>query len=190
MYVDRVLFPVTALGPGKRIAIWLVGCHRHCPGCANPELWNPKPSQRIMVEKLSMLIRQTAIERCADGLTITGGEPFEQAEELLDLLNSLRDLQLNTLVFSGYRLEELQKKEKAKEVLERIDVLIDGEYIKEQNDGKAALRGSANQRINILNPSCSADYEEYLLVGRQIQNFVYGNMILSVGIHSEDDARK
>ena len=77
MYVDRVLFPVTALGPGKRIAVWLVGCHRHCPGCANPELWSPKPSQKISVEKLSKMIRQMAIERQADGLTITGGEPFE-----------------------------------------------------------------------------------------------------------------
>lgn len=188
MYVDRVLFPVTALGPGKRIAVWLVGCHRHCPGCANPELWNPKPHQRISVEKLTGLIRQVAIERRADGLTITGGEPFEQSTELLDLLYGLRDLHLNTLVFSGYRLEELQRTAKA--VLERIDVVIDGEYIREQNDGKAVLRGSVNQRINVLNPNCQADYEEYLLAGRQIQNFIYGDMILSVGIHSEDEERK
>lgn len=190
MYVDRVLFPVTALGPGKRIAVWLVGCHRHCPGCANPELWNPKPSQRISVEKLSNLIRQMAIERQADGLTITGGEPFEQSKELLYLLNSLRDLHLNALVFSGYKLEELQRTDTAKEVLEHIDVLIDGEYIKEQNDGKTVLRGSANQRMNVFNPKCQADYDEYLLAGRQIQNFVYGDMILSVGIHSEDEARE
>ena len=190
MYVDRVLFPVTALGPGKRIAVWLVGCHRHCPGCANPELWSPKPSQKISVEKLSKMIRQMAIERQADGLTITGGEPFEQSEELLELLDSLRDLRLNTLVFSGYKLEELQRSEKAKKALELIDALIDGEYIREQNDGKAVLRGSANQRINILNPSCRTDYKEYLLAGRQIQNFVYRDTILSVGIHSEDEARE
>ena len=186
MYVDRVLFPVTALGPGKRIAVWLAGCHRHCPGCANPELWNPKPTQKISVEKLSKLIRQTAIEWQADGLTITGGEPFEQSKDLMCLLNGLRDLQLNTLVFSGYKLEELRKTETARDVLELIDVLIDGKYIREQNDGKSVLRGSVNQRINVLNPKCQADYEEYLLVGRQLQNFVYGDMILSVGIHSED----
>ena len=190
MYVDRILFPVTALGPGNRIAVWLAGCHRHCHGCANPELWKAKPSQKISVEKLSGLIRQTAMERQADGLTITGGEPFEQSEALLALLNSLCGLQLNTLVFTGYKLEELQRAETAKKALELIDVLIDGEYIRAQNDGKSALRGSANQRLNILNPDCSADYEAYLRVGRQIQNFVYGDTILSVGIHSEDEARK
>ena len=93
-------------------------------------------------------------------------------------------------MFSGYKLEELQRSEKAKKALELIDALIDGEYIREQNDGKAVLRGSANQRINILNPSCRTDYKEYLLAGRQIQNFVYRDTILSVGIHSEDEARE
>ena len=190
MFVDRILFPVTALGPGNRIAIWLAGCHRKCLGCANPELWVQKPSQQISVKKLSGLIRQTAVDRRVDGLTISGGEPFEQSDEVLDLLRSLSDLHLNTLVFSGCKLEELQKREIAKEAMRLIDVLIDGEYIREQNDGKAALRGSLNQRINILNPDCQAVYETYLQTGRQIQNFVYGNVILSVGIHSEDKAKE
>lgn len=189
MFVDRVLFPVTALGPGNRIVMWTVGCRRMCPGCANPELWNPKPNQRIEVSKLAEIIRQTAINRHADGLTISGGEPFDQSAELLQLLKNMSDLNLDTLVFSGYRIEELRKRKETSEVLEYIDVLIDGEYIREQNDGKSTLRGSQNQRINYLSGKNRAAYEEYLLAGRQIQNFVYGDVILSVGIHTEDEKK-
>lgn len=189
MYVDRILFPVTALGPGKRIAIWMVGCHRKCLGCANPELWIPKATQKINVTKLANLIRNTVTNKGADGLTISGGEPFEQSEELLALLKSIANLKLNTLVFSGFKMEELMQRDDTRAVLKYVDVLIDGEYIKELNDGKSTLLGSSNQRINILNPKCRDSVADYVQKGRQIQNFVYGNMILSVGIHSEDKMR-
>ena len=53
MYLDRVIYPVTALGPGNRVAIWTVGCNRKCEGCANPELWERHPEQLITADKLA-----------------------------------------------------------------------------------------------------------------------------------------
>ena len=182
MYIDRLLYPVTALGPGKRIALWVSGCSRHCKKCANPELWERHEYQKITSEKLVKAIN-SVIERGIDGITITGGEPFDQATELCEVIDELPE-QINVLVFSGYRYAELLKKEDSRELLSRIDVLIDGEYVDELNDNNAALRGSLNQHIWYLNKEVQPEYEKYLSEGRKIQNFVYDYKIISVGIHN------
>ena len=82
MYVARILYPVEVLGPGKRIGLWLSGCSRKCAGCSNPELWEQKKEQLISVERLSSLLHRIALNRPVDGMTITGGEPMDQAAEL------------------------------------------------------------------------------------------------------------
>lgn len=58
MYIDRFLYPVTSLGPGKRLVIWVSGCNAHCEGCANPELWTQKSEQFISVENLASAIKK------------------------------------------------------------------------------------------------------------------------------------
>lgn len=182
MFLDRILYPVTALGPGNRIGIWTVGCSRKCFGCANPELWIRHPEQKIEPTRVAYYINAMT-EKEIDGITITGGEPFEQASEIIDLIDAL-NFENEILVFSGYQLEELrQDKEKAR-LLSRIDVLIDGSYIQEMNDGMSALRGSTNQMIHFLNESVIDRYEQYIKEGRQIQNFMYDYKIISVGIHN------
>ncbi len=182
IYIDRILYPVTALGPGKRIALWTAGCSRRCPGCANPELWERHQEQEIEVQKLAKYVNTISAGQ-ADGITITGGEPFDQAEEIVELLDCLT-FPAEILVFSGYTMEELCQDEKKRKLLERIDVLVDGEYIEDKNDGKAVLRGSSNQRIHYLRTEAEAKYAAYLKEGRKIQNFVYDYKTLSVGIHN------
>lgn len=182
MYVDRVLYPVTALGPGKRVALWVTGCNRYCRKCANPELWERHEYQKISSQKLCQAV-QGVIGTGIDGITITGGEPFDQAAELCEFLDGLPE-SLDILVFSGYRYDELLKRSETRELLSRIDVLIDGEYVDEQNDNRSALRGSTNQQIRFLNMDVQPEYERYLAEGRKIQNFVYDYEIISVGIHN------
>lgn len=182
MYIDRLLYPVTSLGPGNRAAIWVAGCNRYCKKCANPELWEQHEYQRIEPERLAGAI-SNVINTGIDGITITGGEPFNQAEELCKLIDSLPD-DIDILVFTGYKYEELLVKDGVREFLSRIDVLIDGEYIDELNDNHAALRGSTNQRIIYLNKELRSKYEKYLTEGRKIQNFVYDYRTVSVGIHN------
>lgn len=184
MYLDRVLFPVTALGPGERVTLWVSGCKRQCPGCANPELWEQHEYQKVNVNVLAEKINK-AFGTKEIGITISGGEPFDQADELSELLDLIPQKK-DVLVFSGYRHEELQKKEEAAGLLRRIDVLVDGPYIEEQNDNSSALRGSVNQNILFLNEKVRSIYEEYMKKGRTIQNFVYDYKTVSVGIHNRE----
>jgi anaerobic ribonucleoside-triphosphate reductase activating protein len=89
MNVARILYPVKVLGPGDRIGIWLCGCNRACPGCSNPELWSPRPEFELSVENLCHLINQILVNHPVDGITITGGEPFQQAADLWMLISRL-----------------------------------------------------------------------------------------------------
>ncbi|MBQ8160155.1 MAG: radical SAM protein [Clostridia bacterium] len=183
-----MLCPVTALGPGERLCLWVSGCRRRCSGCANPELWEQKPSQAVSVDRLISALGDIFQTHRIDGITITGGEPFLQAEvlcEMLDAMDRLGGMPKDILVFTGFFLEELEAEEETRRLLERIGVLIDGPYERDNNDGVSALRGSSNQRIHYLREDLEKTYALYLQQGRQIQNIVYDYRILSVGIHRE-----
>lgn len=187
MNIARILYPVEVLGPGKRIGIWVCGCSRGCQGCSNPELWVPKPEYEASVGEVMGLINRIARMHPIDGFTISGGEPMDQARELAELISQLKVYSNDILIYSGYRIEELreQKNEETDMVLEQASVLIDGEYREEENTDML-LRGSANQRIHILNPDMKETYEAYLAAAHnQIQNFVTSNGVVSVGIHKK-----
>lgn len=187
MFAARILYPVEVLGPGKRIGLWLSGCARKCPGCSNPELWEQKQDQQISPQRLSGLFHRLALDHPVDGITITGGEPMDQAEELAELLPLLRDLSDDILLYSGYTLEEIRKKQGGAEqrVLENLAVLVDGDYQERLNDA-SPLRGSSNQRVHIFRESVRSRYKEYLKGESRIQNFSLGNSIVSAGIHRPD----
>lgn len=98
-----------------------------------------------------MLSVDTILEKSnenIDGITVSGGEPFEQYEGLLALLKRAKAIELNTIVFSGHTYEHIQ--EHFFECLNYIDVLIDGEYIDEKRSFRFPLIGSTNQQIRCL----------------------------------------
>ncbi len=136
-----------ALGPGNRFVIWTQGCLRKCKGCASPEHQPLDGGYLVDTKELS---DQICSCRSIDGITISGGEPFLQAQALTDLLNGVSTVrpELTVLVFTGNKLEELTDLD-SKEFLGKIDLLIDGEYIPDLNDGKG-LRGSSNQKFHFL----------------------------------------
>lgn len=188
MYAARMLYPVRVLGPGERIGLWLSGCPRACPGCSNPELWQQRESQRISVERLSELMHRLAEGRQVDGITITGGEPLLQGEELALLLEMTADITADVLIYTGYTLEEARALPGAAQVLARTAVLIDGPYLQEFNDA-LPLRGSRNQRIHYLRAEMQPRYETFMAdTGASIQNFSMGSSIVSVGIHRAEYA--
>ncbi|MDO4338006.1 MAG: 4Fe-4S single cluster domain-containing protein [Eubacteriales bacterium] len=184
MNVARLLYPVKVLGPGNRVGIWLCGCHRRCKGCSNPELWAEKKEYEITIPQLLELIKKINTEHDIDGFTISGGEPMNQAFELSILVDELKLISKDILVYSGYRLEELVNRDsQTQHILDTIAVLIDGVYIEENNDG-SLLRGSSNQRIHMLNCELESLYKDYLSKTKnQIQNFTTVDGIVSVGIH-------
>lgn len=185
MNIARILYPVRVLGPGDRIGIWVVGCHRACPGCSNPELWEQQSKYDISIPELISIIRKIVSQRSVDGFTISGGEPMHQAEELSELIDRLQEISSDILVYSGYTLDELRlsSSKAILAVLSKTGVLIDGPYIETLNDN-SLLRGSSNQRIHILNPDLEDRYFDYLQsTSNQIQNFITADGVVSVGIH-------
>ena len=184
MLIDQLLYPVEVLGPGKRIALWVVGCNHRCKGCSNPELWKPNGQQPVSPKELFFAIAQIVKENQIDGVTITGGEPFDQEEELLELVRYLRIITSDILVFSGYCHEELLARFNAVAIMEHIAVLVDGPYKAECNLG-LPLRGSSNQRVLLFDRDLKERYKAYLATPeRRIQNFYFGDQAVSVGIHN------
>ncbi len=145
--LSRMHFPVTTLGPGRRIGIWFQGCSIRCPGCISADTWGPG-HRRLSLERLLEQITPWLHE--AEGITISGGEPFDQFDALQSLLEGLRRLsELDILVYSGYSLEQLA--EPLFQTKGLIDALISDPYI-EALGQTMALRGSDNQRLNLLTP--------------------------------------
>lgn len=143
--LNRVHFPVTALGPGRRVGIWLQGCSIRCPGCMSLDTWARAAATIPVTEVVDGIL---AWLREADGVTISGGEPFDQPEALHALLAALRAAQCpSVLVYSGYSLNRLTGLHS--ETLALIDVLISEPFDKSQI-APALLRGSSNQRVTCL----------------------------------------
>lgn len=150
-------FPVEGLGPGRRLAIWLRGCDRHCPGCISPELW--APGERTPLEAVAAAL--APFLPGADGLTVSGGEPFYQAEALSALIRLLRQqVDIEVLAYTGFLLEELRERGgAAAELLELVDILIDGPFV-EDAPNTLRWRGSDNQRAHLLTARAQRHAEE------------------------------
>lgn len=188
MFVEQILYPIETLGPGKRIAVWTAGCTKHCFNCANPELWDAQNKSRIDVKDVAQIIHNICRENVVDGITFTGGDPLEQAEEMILLLKLIKSDINDVLVYTGYQYSELcllLEEKKLIDLKKYITVLIDGPYIDEMNDNSCSLRGSLNQEIIYFDKTYQHCYEKYLSKGRKIQNVMLGNRLISVGIHNK-----
>ena len=181
MYVARVLYPVEVLGPGKRVGIWFCGCPHRCKGCSNPELWEFQERYKTTPKAVFEMVKSLSKEHPIDGFTITGGDPFFQTKELMKLLELLKEISDDMIVYTGYELTELEP-----DKLNHISVLIDGKYIEELNDN-SLLKGSSNQQVYILDETKQEKYNSYFKTEtNKIQNFFTSDGIISVGIHRPD----
>lgn len=188
MLIDRILYPITALGPGKRVVIWMVGCRKMCERCANPELRAFDTSKEMTLQAFSSAL-SVFRDKEIDGFTITGGEPFCQSNQLPQYILEMKKYADDILVFSGYSLYELKKMKtddpSIQECISMISVMILGEYKDELNDNRTSLVASTNQEIVYENTDLRPVYEEYMKKGRIIENVFYGSRMISVGIHNK-----
>ena len=145
--LSRVHFPVTALGPGRRLGIWFQGCSIRCPGCISADTWGSGRHRTSVVQLLDHIQPWLAQ---ADGVTVSGGEPFDQPDALFELLAALRPRSdMDILVYSGHRLEQLAF------FLDRAEGMIDAlisDPFEQDLPQSIALRGSDNQRLSLLTP--------------------------------------
>ncbi len=165
------------LGPGYRAVVWVMGCGRKCEGCIAPEMWDYDGGDEVTVEELAEFMLQNDV----DGITVSGGEPFDQPEGLTELLKYIKAKGKNTWVFTGYTIAELRNSdnENTKNALQYVDVLVDGEYIKEKS-GTFPYRGSANQNIIYLTDAIPAIPSDD--AGGRIQVVMKGNELMVVGV--------
>ena len=137
-------------GYGLRAAVFVQGCSHGCPGCHNPQTHDPGGGRTQSPEALAALLAQNPL---LDGLTLTGGEPMEQARACAALARLARAQGLNVWVYTGYVYEQLLQEADPDRLalLAQTDVLVDGPFILAQRSLELRWRGSANQRVIDLN---------------------------------------
>jgi len=183
IHISRMHFPITSLGFGSRVGIWFQGCSIQCAGCVSRDTWDPEPG-RIEFSRLAQVIEPWA-QRAA-GLTISGGEPFEQPVALAALIQWWRSrFQGDILVFSGYSSEQLT--ERFTGILEDIDVLISDPFDSKQAQTKP-LRGSDNQRMHLLTPLARERYS-VVAISNALDVCFDGNTVWLAGIPKPDDLK-
>ena len=132
-------------GPGLRFTIFTQGCPHHCKGCHNPQTWDFSGGTPADLEQLYQSIVSNPI---LSGVTLSGGEPFAQAAELLPLVKRLKDAKIEVVAYSGYTFEELfHADDEKRELLLLCDTLVDGKFLLEQRSLDLKFKGSKNQRI-------------------------------------------
>jgi len=135
-------------GPGLRFVIYTQGCGLCCEGCHNPETWDYDGGFEITVDEI---INQIKSNPLTDGITISGGEPFDKAADCYSLAAFAHVLGLNVWVFTGKTFEEIftdaSENNDILKFLEQIDVLVDGRYVAKERTLALKWRGSKNQRL-------------------------------------------
>lgn len=133
-------------GPGLRLAVFVQGCSHGCNGCHNPDTHDAAGGKSMDTQEILAMLRANPL---LDGLTLSGGEPFEQPEACLLLAKAAKGLELNVWVYSGYTYEALLGKgdEDIDALLAVCDVLVDGPFVLGQRSLDLDFRGSSNQRL-------------------------------------------
>lgn len=139
----------TVNGTGFRSVVFFSGCSLNCKGCHNKEMQDHQYGEAVSVEDIMKRIMKN--KPLLDGVTISGGDPFEQIEGLTDLLKALKEENIDVWVYTGRTKELLEMDDKNKEALNLINTLVDGPFIEEMKTSHAPFIGSTNQRILKLN---------------------------------------
>lgn len=157
--LSRIHFPVSTLGPGKRIGIWFQGCSLRCPGCVSTDTWAPLRTNTTISEVLKVC---ASFSEGIDGVTITGGEPTEQPVALVALLQGLTDIlptEVDVLLYSGRPFGELSSL--LGELAGLVDALISEPYVESEKQTRP-LMGSDNQQLHLLTPLGRTRFGKYL----------------------------
>lgn len=135
-------------GEGVRLTVFTQGCPHHCHGCHNPQTWSLDGGHEIDTEEIVQKLKANPL---LSGITFSGGEPFLQPAPLTELARAAHKLGLDVWSYTGFTLEELEKRTDVQQLLNEVDVLVDGPYVEALRDLTLRFRGSSNQRIIDLN---------------------------------------
>ena len=188
--IDSLQWPITVLGFGARVAIWFQGCSIGCPGCCAKHTWDADAGKAVMLSEVLDWIRSLPLADI-DGVTITGGEPFEQPEALTGLVRSLRrdvdfPRDVDVLCYSGFPWKRLRAR--YGEILRDLDAVIAEPYMERRSP--KWLRGSGNQTVHALSEIGSERYGSEPEVRNALQIVAAGDGVRIVGIPNRGDLEK
>ncbi len=140
----RIVEDTMVDGPGMRTAIYAAGCTHHCPGCHNPQSWDIRAGEKMTTEDI---LRPILADPFAD-VTFTGGDPMMQPEGFTELARAIRERSRKTIwCYTGYTYEALLTMPPQRELMQHLDVLVDGPFVQSLRDEQLRFRGSSNQRL-------------------------------------------
>jgi anaerobic ribonucleoside-triphosphate reductase activating protein len=135
-------------GPGIRFVVFTQGCKHNCPGCHNPHTHSFDGGEIVEIDSIIDSIKENPL---LSGVTLSGGEPFEQAKALAELSKKIKELGYNIISYTGYTYEYIiENSSEASgwmDLLKEIDILIDGRFEIEKKSLNLRYKGSSNQRI-------------------------------------------
>lgn len=146
MRISRIAAPITVLGPGRRAVLWVQGCTLSCAGCASVDTWAADGGREMSVEDVTEELLQLIEEHDLGGVTVSGGEPFQQAERVADVLAAVRAArpEIDVVVFTGY--DAAVARRRSVRLARLTDILVAGRYDRSQPSDQPLL-ASANQKI-------------------------------------------
>lgn len=154
--ISRIHFPVTTLGPGRRLGIWFQGCSLRCEGCISVDTW---ATAKTLIPIEQLMTKLSSYLPLIDGITISGGEPFDQFEALLAIVVQLRErTKVDILVYTGYAVEDIT--DQLQQIKPYIDVLI-SDLFQRQSSQTLRLRGSDNQRLHCFTSQAVEKFAYY-----------------------------
>ncbi len=157
-------------GPGIRTVIWTQGCGHNCLGCHNPITHDFNGGFLKDVDELK---EELAAIKLQDGVTLSGGDPMYQVDACLEIAKFCQENNLNVWCYTGFTYEELmnmsKKNNKIIELLNCIDVLVDGEFVLKEKTLNAKFRGSKNQRL--IDVASSLKQNQVVLYEEKIKQF-------------------
>ncbi|MDM5314523.1 4Fe-4S single cluster domain-containing protein [Fictibacillus sp. b24] len=178
--IHRFLPFTTVEGPGKRFCLWVQGCSIRCEGCGVPWTWSKENGKIISVTDLFEEIKRSKQDNRIEGITILGGEPFDQAEPLGELAVMVKEIGLTVMVFSGYLFENLKERNDAQNLLHAADLLIDGPFIKDKLDLTRPWVGSSNQRYHFLTKAYKHIENELESIQNKVEIRIGSNGVVSI----------
>lgn len=195
--ISRIHHPLHSLGPGTRIGIWLQGCTLACDGCMSKHTWSKESGQNYSQQEVLKKIENIYLESNSkvDGITFSGGEPFEQGGAFLGLVEHIKlwrdqtQPSLDLLCYTGFRWASIRKRFPS--ALDLFDGIISEPYSKNDNNN-SQIMGSSNQLLHHLTPLGKEMYNDewQALTDRKIDIVVDNNSVSVLGIPNQGDLDK
>lgn len=136
-------------GEGVRCSLFVSGCSHGCDGCFNEEAWDYRSGSKFSTAEVEVILKELD-KPYVTGLSLLGGDPLmpKNISTVIDLCKTVKELHPTKTIWcwSGYTLEEI-KLNHSKDILQYLDVLVDGKFIESEKNLKLPFRGSNNQRI-------------------------------------------